>query len=1115
MDSLNGIVAILAQDDKKTIGTGFVAASQRAEETFIFTCAHVLQKNGYAFTEGEAVPVRFQANGQELTAYLAKAYSKPDTAEDVAVLFLTDPLPEGVEKLPLVAAAACQHQVTQAYGYPQGTHGQRGKGEILGLIPDPTNPSPHQVVQLRSSEITNGYSGAPVWSFDWERVLGMVRSGPKPDRLGRQGEVTYATTSETLVALCPELQLASAPGSAAKPLNQHFHTLIRELSERYQVDNRFVQLTLLLDKGSEADGQRYIPDAQRPKYNSLITLLQETGERNLVLLGKPGSGKTTLLQRLQLDQSWYALENTNLPPEQTRLTFFVRLSGYRGEKPGDPPPAPYPWLTAEWRRRYPTLPDFATCFQAGRLILLLDGLNEIPHRDQEDYQERVAAWQLFLAHYAGYGNTALFSCRDLDYTAALGSKEVPVRRVQVEPLTPGQIETFLSRYLGKIGPPVWEKLRYDPQQLALFSSPFYLRLLVDEIHHLAAAGNSEEAEPAFLSRDLLAVGRLGRAALLTGLVRRALHREIVDQPHPLFKPGLLLTENDRRQVINRHWATPTALPGDGPLIPHLEQLAYQMQDGWKTPEANLVSLPEKTVCARLDHPQAEQMIRAGVQLNVLDKDPTKLEIAYFHQLIQEYFAGRVLARKPEPNRVQTPWHEADIQPSVAEQLPTLGKGDALLPLPTTGWEESSVLAAAMTANPEQFIRDLMAANLPLAARCATLPELTLPPALKKQLRDVLVERINHPQADLRARIRAAEALGELGDSRFSRHTGPYGEYLLPPLVTITGGMYRIGSELGRGCNWFRTVWAIARGQYQIFNQEMPAHDLPIAGFAMGMYPLTNAEYRLFMDAGGYEDEQWWLTDAAQAWRRGERGRESDTQNLRTAWEIAQQMSEAAIQQLQADPKVIEAMLQVKGLTRAGLEQMLDELTTPADPPRQPAFWDDSQFNHPSQPVVGICWFEAQAYCAWLSAQTGDRYTLPTEVEWEAAARGTQGRRYAYGDTFDPTLGNTFETHLRRTSPVGVFPGGRTPEGIYDLSGNVWEWTSTLWGDNWQQPTYPYPYNRDDGREDPQDGTSWRVVRGGSWNDAQVDARAAYRSRIHPVSRYGYLGGRVVRRSPSP
>ena len=176
--------------------------------------------------------------------------------------------------------------------------------------------------------------------------------------------------------------------------------------------------------------------------------------------------------------------------------------------------------------------------------------------------------------------------------------------------------------------------------------------------------------------------------------------------------------------------------------------------------------------------------------------------------------------------------------------------------------------------------------------------------------------------------------------------------------------------------------------------------------------------------------------------------------------------------------------------------------------RQPEYWEDGRFNHPSRPVVGITWFEARGYCAWLSAQTGDSYRLPTEAEWEAAARGQTGREYAFGERYDPAYCNTFETHIRGTTPVGVFPGGQTPEGVADMSGNVWEWTSSQYR--------PYRYDAADGREDPVDREGRRVLRGGSFYSLANDARAACRLNYVPGGRNGDLGFRlvVVRRSPS-
>ncbi|MCP5037471.1 MAG: formylglycine-generating enzyme family protein, partial [Rhodobacteraceae bacterium] len=277
-----------------------------------------------------------------------------------------------------------------------------------------------------------------------------------------------------------------------------------------------------------------------------------------------------------------------------------------------------------------------------------------------------------------------------------------------------------------------------------------------------------------------------------------------------------------------------------------------------------------------------------------------------------------------------------------------------------------------------------------------------------------------------------------------------------------------------------------------FDDEKPAHTVPIAPVEMAIFAVTNAEYRLFMQAGGYEDEQWWQTEAARAWLRGDGSNEGEKQNIRDTYQLVQDRSDDAIRQAQATPEQIEAWLDLKSWSTDTLENKLAEWFPAGQLYRQPGYWDDSRFNHPSQPVVGITWFEARAYCAWLSAQTGDLYRLPTEVEWEAAAGGMAGRPYAWGDTYDAANCNTFETHIRATTPVGVFPAGNTPEGIADLSGNVWEWTSTIWGSDLQTPEFPYPYRTDDGREDDQNGDVRRVVRGGSWLNNLRHARVSFR-----------------------
>ncbi len=159
---------------------------------------------------------------------------------------------------------------------------------------------------------------------------------------------------------------------------------------------------------------------------------------------------------------------------------------------------------------------------------------------------------------------------------------------------------------------------------------------------------------------------------------------------------------------------------------------------------------------------------------------------------------------------------------------------------------------------------------------------------------------------------------------------------------------------------------------------------------------------------------------------------------------------------------------------------------------QPRYWADRKRNRPDHPVVGVTWYEALAYARWLGG------TLPSEAEWEKAARGTDGRIYPWGNEFDKSKCNTNESGTKGTTPVGKYsPRGDSPYGCVDMAGNVWEWTRSLVKD--------YPYDPGDGREDLQAGGSRRVRRGGSFYADASGARCAARYHVAPVdgwNRYG-------------
>ena len=280
-------------------------------------------------------------------------------------------------------------------------------------------------------------------------------------------------------------------------------------------------------------------------------------------------------------------------------------------------------------------------------------------------------------------------------------------------------------------------------------------------------------------------------------------------------------------------------------------------------------------------------------------------------------------------------------------------------------------------------------------------------------------RVDAAANEARAHILTADLPGaaipvlfsRLRDNQLLDHTYKARLPFEPELVYIPAGPFRMGSDAGPG----------------ISATETPTHEVTLATYRLGKYPVTNEQYAEFI--------------------------------RQTAHPVTREMGWFG-----------------------------------RNPPKE-------QLNHP---VVGVSWLDALAYCQWLASQTGRAYRLPSEAEWEKAAKGPDGWRYPWGNEWA-------EQHCHHsqstTAPVDAYPDGVSPYGCHDMLGNCAEWTSTLWGMDPVKASYGYPYTKDQ-REDAA-ASGHRLYRGGSFRDGPDRLRSTMRSWYAPDHHDKRRGFRVA------
>ncbi len=329
--------------------------------------------------------------------------------------------------------------------------------------------------------------------------------------------------------------------------------------------------------------------------------------------------------------------------------------------------------------------------------------------------------------------------------------------------------------------------------------------------------------------------------------------------------------------------------------------------------------------------------------------------------------------------------------------------------------------------------------------------------LLERIADWLAALVERGALEPRERAEAGVTLAKLGDPR----PGVTNDFLLCP---IPAGKFRMGE-----------------------GKEQFPHEIK-QEFYMARYPITNAQFKLFVEADGYKTEAYW-----------------------------------------------QAAKQAGYWNADGFKGRFD------DQPRTAPIAVGAPFNLPNHPAVGVSWYEAAAFCQWLTAQQNVKpfdklragsltlnvwkngqieplhlengkfeIRLPKEAEWEYAARGGQDNQpYPWEGGITTNHANYNETGIGATSAVGAFPAGMNPLGLLDMSGNVWEWCATAWQDSYKD------YLKNEEKLNKPEGGVARVLRGGSYYNEGSSLRCAIRYSYDPLSRGGYVGFRVVVCASSP
>ena len=833
----------------------------------------------------------------------------------------------------------------------------------------------------------------------------------------------------------------------------------------------YTALLTLTPEESERLGKGGVPDVRSEELRemhserrlSALTLLNQSPR--LVLMGDPGSGKSTFVNFVALCLAGEALEreDANLAMLTEPLSVEEDEDSPRKRKKKDEPKR-QPWEHGALIPVRVVLRDFAarglpkgsrahgkakhlwefiaTELDAAQLgeyaehlehalradggLLLLDGLDEVPEAEsrREQIKQAVEDFGDSFGRVRMLVTSRTYAYRQQDWRLSQFAEAV------LAPFTSTQAERFIDR---------WYEHTADLRHLNRDDAHGRAELLKRAI-------SSSERLAALAARPLLLTLMASLHAWRGGDLpekREELYADTVTLLLEWWESPKVVRDADGKPIVFQPSLAEWLRTDRAKVRELLNEMAYRAH-GAQPETVGTADIPEGELLSGLLHLSRNPVASAdsGKLVDYLSSRaglllPRGVGVYTFpHRMFQEYLAACYLTDRETPETI------ADLARSAPDR-----------------WREVVLLAGAKLARGGDFALWALVERLCVHDIAPGDPQsledawgaLLAGNALVESTDLTRVNEVNEPKLErigihlvriLEAgelpaveRAEAGRVLAKVGDPRFREDALRLPDDESWGFLDVPAGPFTMGTRK-------EDVPALAEkygGITSWYGRQTEQHEVTVPQFYIARYPVTNAQFSRFVEAGGYADERYWAeAKAAEVWREGA---------VKASWE--------------SEPRV-----------------------GPAD--------REEPFGFPNHPVVEITWYEMLAYCRWLTDKLrssedtpepladllrndGWSVCLPSEAEWEKAARGAGGpREFPWGDEIAPDLANYDDTGIGSTTAVGCFPKGVGRQtACLDLAGNVWEWTRSVYAE--------YPYQPGPERENLAAGKNCpRVLRGGSW-----------------------------------